>query len=87
MSAWTHDLEPEEIRAIIEGRRQFRRCPDCQGRGEQWCIETDDDCIIAPSQDGDMADWYVEKYKAHNVFKEGCETCSCVGYVVAVWED
>lgn len=29
----TFSLEIEELRAIIEGRRSYRKCPACQGRG------------------------------------------------------
>ena len=75
------------LRATIEGRRSYRKCPACLGRGYVWCYENETDALEAPDQTGDDENWYKEKYNAHDVYIEGCENCDTVGYVVAVWED
>ena len=88
MSYWDEiTISTAGLRAIIEGRRSFRKCPTCHGRGYVWCYENEVDAVEANDQTGDEESWYIDRYKAQAVWQEGCENCDTVGYVVAVWED
>lgn len=33
---YQHSLSSEQVRAIITGQMLFRRCPDCDGKGQVW---------------------------------------------------
>lgn len=79
----TFSLEIEELRAIIEGRRSYRKCPACQGRGFEWYCATQG--VVFEDQRGESEDYY--EAISDNVEKDGCETCSGLGYVVAIWEE
>lgn len=77
-------LEIDELRAIIEGRRSYRKCPACLGRGYEWFCA--DKGVVFADQDGDDESYYEDKYGSEYVDKDGCDTCYGLGYVVAVYE-
>ncbi len=84
-------LGPEELRKIIRGVTQFRKCPDCQGEGNQWTLHY----VLAddPDQDNEQfkdvsevfaTNFVVDDYPEYS-FGEcllyDCETCGSVGYI------
>jgi len=87
-------LEPEELRDIILGKTQYRRCPDCQGESETWYVEytlkerphDSDFKDLTPQQAADFRidDW--PDYDWAEVMSQKCETCNAVGYIEACSE-
>ena len=77
------ELSPEELRGIITGKTVYRKCPVCHSRGYVWCYQNDIEAMEALEQDGDSDEWYKERYNAEYVWKDGCENCDAVGFVVA----
>lgn len=76
-------LEVDELRAVIEGRRSYRKCPACMGKGFEWfCGDTGK---VFADQSGDSEEYYLDL--SEHVASEACETCHGLGYVVAIWED
>jgi hypothetical protein len=85
-------LEPSELRDIIIGKTQYRRCPDCEGRGECWYVEytlkerphDSDFKDLSPEQAANFCldDW--PDWDWAEVLTDECETCNTVGYVCAV---
>ncbi len=69
-------FQPEELRAIITGKRSYKRCPDCQGTGIVWG-DADGNALSATDA--------VER--GEDVCSEPCQDCDEVGYIVAVYED
>jgi len=72
-----------ELRAIIEGRRGYKRCPTCGGDGNIYFKEL---------ENGDTPQISKQEYSEigwENDFAgyEGCGICYGVGYVVAFYED
>lgn len=82
-------LCPEELRQIITGQIHFRKCPECQGKGETWYIEytlperphdslfkdiTEDEFTNFSLDDHPNWDWA-------EALSQECETCNTVGYV------
>ena len=85
-------LEPEELRDIIRGEIQFRKCPDCQGDGEYWTLhyvlasDTDQtneqfkDVSAQFAADFDE-DALPPEYSFGECHSYSCETCGSVGYI------
>jgi len=84
-------LDAEELRNIIKGKTEVRKCPDCQGEGQTWTLHyvlTDD-----PDQDEQMKDvsaQFAADFDEDNLPPEyswgechlyDCETCHGVGYL------
>ena len=79
--SFEHCLSNKELQAIIEGRRMYRKCPTCSGKGyEYYCGNTGH---VFPDQ-GLHEDEYNDL--SDNVGTEQCDTCKGLGYVVAVYE-
>lgn len=83
-------LEPEELRAIIKGEIEFRKCPDCEGHGESWTLHyvlADDANEIEEYKDVSAqfaADFVVDDYPEYSWGKcycYDCHTCHSVGYI------
>lgn len=84
-------LEAEELRAIIQGRIGFRKCPDCQGEGQSWTLHYT--LVDDPDQDEQQkdvspqfaADWDEDNLPPEYSWGEcalyDCETCGSVGYI------
>jgi hypothetical protein len=86
-------LEPRELRNIIKGVTKFRKCPDCQGEGNQRTLHyvlADDPNEIEETKDVSAqfaADFVVDDYPQYSYgecYLYDCETCGCVGYI-PIW--
>jgi hypothetical protein len=84
-------LELRELRAIIKGETEFRKCPDCQGEGNQWTLHyvlADDPNEIEETKDVGAqfaADFVVDDYPQYSYgqcFLYDCDTCKTVGYIL-----
>ena len=86
------EIEPDELRAIIQGKIGFRRCPDCQGEGQTWTLHyvLADDSDQDNEQQKDVSAQFAADFDEDNLppqysFGEchlyDCETCYTVGYV------
>lgn len=74
-------LEIEELRAIIEGRRVYRKCPSCFGKGfEYYCGDTGE---VFPDQSKDED--YYETITSYLCIDQ-CDNCKGLGYVIAILE-
>jgi hypothetical protein len=83
-------LSSGELREIILGKAPYRKCPDCEGRGEVCYLEyalkeRPHDSLfrdLSPQQAADfcVGDWPDYDY-AEVVFGSECETCNAVGYI------
>ena len=85
-------LDTKELRNIIEGKTNVRKCPDCQGEGQQWFLYhtlTDD-----PDQDNKqfkhVSAQFAADFDEDNLPPEyswgkcdlyDCDTCLGVGYL------
>ena len=90
ISTYGISLDPEELRDIIKGVTEFRKCPDCQGEGNQWTLHyvlADDPNEIEDTKDVGAqfaADFVVDDYPQYSYgecFLYDCETCGSVGYI------
>lgn len=91
ISEYGANLEPEELRGIIKGEIQFRKCPDCQGDGQVWTLHY----VLAddPDQDEQFKDvtaQFAADFDEDNLPQQyswgechlyDCETCHRVGYI------
>ena len=87
-------LEADELRDIIKGVTEFRKCPDCQGEGNQWTLHyilADD--LQDNEQFRDVSAQFAADFDENNLpseysfgecFLYDCETCSSVGYI-PIW--
>ena len=92
--AHTISLEPSELRAIITGKAQYRRCPDCEGTGEVWCAEytlknsplISDFKNLSSQQAADFSldDW--PDWDWAEILTDECENCNTVGYVCSAMD-
>ncbi len=69
------ELEKSELKAIIEGRRVYRRCSACRDGTE---FITDDGQLIPPTE--------LSKYKESEYYTADCEDCKGLGYVISIHE-
>ena len=63
------EFDRDELRSLISGNFQFRKCLDCSGNGWVWVDTELGEVVAAPMQTDDP-----DRYE-----KDGCETCSCLG--------
>lgn len=65
------EIEPEELRDIILGKQEYRRCPQCDGRGRVFYLNSSDEAVsfkvYDESDDKDQDDQ--------------CDNCNGVGYL------
>ena len=83
-------LEPKELRNIIKGITEIRKCPDCEGHGESWVLHyvlADDSKELEQFKDVSevfatnfVADDYPE-YSWGECYLYDCENCSGIGYI------
>ena len=83
-------MEPKELRHIINGKTETRRCPDCQGTGEQWVLhytlsdtlkEIEEFKYVEP---GFAQSFVVDdhpEYSWGECFIYDCDECKGVGYI------
>jgi hypothetical protein len=90
MSDHSCTLEPWELRDIILGKVNFRRCPECQGKGETWYIEytlkerPHDSDFIDPISEEMAANFSLDDHPEWDwaeACSAECETCKTVGYI------
>ena len=90
ISTYGITLDPEELRDIIKGVIEFRKCPDCRGKGECWTLHyvlADDPDEVEDFKDVSeqfAADFQVDDYPQYSYgecFLDECETCGSVGYI------
>jgi hypothetical protein len=69
------ELEPDDLRDIIEGKTKFRKCPSCEGSGMTFYIKDSDFPVTNKV--------YEENGGASNFDNETacCNVCRGVGYV------
>lgn len=78
-------LYPEELRAIILGKRIYKKCPNCFGTGHEWW-EWDEE--LAPGEKiRNITEDEAANMDQDKVGDEPCQNCDRVGYVIAVMED
>lgn len=84
-------MEPEELRNIIKGVTEVRRCPDCEGHGEQWVLHY----VLADDPNENEEFKNVNEVFATNFIVDDhpqyswgechlydCDTCKGVGYIM-----
>jgi hypothetical protein len=86
-------LEPEELRNIIKGKTETRKCPDCGTAGKIWTLHY----VLAndPDQDNEqfkeVSDQFAADFDEDNLPPEysygecylyDCDTCKGVGYIL-----
>jgi len=81
-------IEPEDLRMIIQGKCHIRRCPDCNGDGTIYLhYKSDDDFNPQQVSRQFYDDWESnedDEGDGPSVDDLACETCYGVGYVGAV---
>jgi RecJ-like exonuclease len=82
------DIDPEDLRSIIQGKCMIRKCPDCNGDGNvYWHYKSDDDENPRQVSRQFFDDWENRDNDEDNgpsVEEELCETCWGVGYIAAI---
>jgi len=83
------DITASDLRATIRGEMLWRKCPDCNGTGQEWWIEyalkerphdsLQRDCSAQEASDFCIDDW--PEYSYGEVGNQDCDTCDSVGYV------
>jgi len=82
MSKILWDFEASELRATIEGRRVYRKCPNCFGTGiERW--EWDETESFPKRFITEQEETNLDPDKCGH---EPCENCQTVGYIIAIHE-
>lgn len=85
-------MDSEELRAIIRGKFDFRRCPDCEGEGKEWVLhyaladdpnEIEDQKKVGAQFAADFVLADHPQYSFGECFEHECETCYGVGYIPA----
>lgn len=92
ISEYGVSMDAEELRAIIRGEYDFRRCPECEGETSVWVLHY----VLAddPNQIEDQkavgaqfaADFKLDdhpQYSYAEIFEYGCDVCHGVGYIPA----
>ena len=78
------DIDPEDLRSIIQGKCTIRKCPDCNGDGNVY-LHYKSDYDDNPQQVSSQfyADWEGDQYDefSPSVDMQPCETCYRVGYI------
>ena len=81
-------IEPEDLRKIIQGKCHIGRCPDCNGDGTIYLhYKSDDDFNPQQVSRQFYDDWESnedDEGDGPSLAVEDCETCYGVGYVGAV---
>jgi len=85
-------MDAEELRSIIRGKYDFRRCPQCGGSGKEWVLHY----ILAddPNENEEQkyvgeqfaADFLVDdhpQYSFGECVEYDCDVCHGVGYIPA----
>ena len=62
-------LETKELRALIMGKFDFRKCLDCDGKGRVWVDGDNGEIVSGPDPKRDSDDFY----------KDQCEECDGLG--------
>ncbi len=83
------DITASDLRATIRGEMLWRKCPDCNGTGQEWWIEyalkerphdsLQRNCSAQEASDFCIDDW--PDYSYGVVGNQDCDTCYSVGYV------
>ena len=85
-------MDGNELRDIIRGRMDFRRCPECEGEGKVWVLHyvlADDPNGIEDQKNvgGQFAaDFLIDdhpQYSWGECHQYGCDVCHGVGYIPA----
>lgn len=76
------ELEPSELRAIILGKRVYKKCPNCDKNGFHRLKMDDDFDVIGP-----VSDYEYEKLDEANRWEGDCDNCDALGYVIAIMEE
>jgi hypothetical protein len=83
-------LEPKELRNIIKGITEIRKCPDCEGHGESWTlhyVSADDPKELEQFKDVSevvATNFVVDDYPEYSwgeCYLYDCENCSGTGYI------
>jgi hypothetical protein len=83
-------LEPKELRNIIKGITEIRKCPDCEGHGESWTlhyVSADDPKELEQFKDVSevvATNFVVDDYPEYSwgeCYLYDCENCSGIGYI------
>lgn len=85
-------LEAEELRNIVKGKTEVRKCPDCYGDGQQWVLHyvLTDDPDQGNEQFKDVSAQFAADFDEDNLPPEysfgechlyDCDTCHGVGYL------
>lgn len=84
-------LEASELRAIIRGDVDVRKCPDCRGDGESWFLhyvladDVNENEETKEVSEQFAADFLVDNYPEYSYGEcvlYDCDTCCGVGYIV-----
>lgn len=83
------NITAEDLRATIRGEVPWRKCPDCNGTGEEWWIEyalkerphdhLQRSCSAQEASDFCLDDW--PDYDYGFVGNAPCVICNSVGYI------
>ena len=83
-------LEADELRNIIKGVTEIRKCPDCETHGKSWTlhyVSADDPNELEQFKDVSEVfaiNFVVDDYPQYSYgecFLYDCETCGSVGYL------
>lgn len=91
LSEYGITLETKELRKIIKGEIEVRKCPDCRGQGESWTLhyvlandpkETEEFKEVSESfaTNFTLADY--PEYSWGECYLYECDTCTGVGYII-----
>jgi len=90
ISEYGIDISTQELREVIRGERTFRKCPDCQGEGQEWVLHyaladdphgVEDQKVVGAQF---AADFLVDDYPQYSYGEcalHECETCWGLGYI------
>lgn len=68
-------VETQWLRDVIKGKVEFRKCPDCMGRGYIWC----EDGTIYPDQS--KPDEELQELCGEFGWTDECDCCNGLGYI------
>jgi hypothetical protein len=77
-------IEVDELRAIIEGKRVYRKCPRCNGEGTEYYKWADDNQTGEVSFVTSQEYWDNENNPMYGHAE--CENCESLGYVIGILE-
>jgi hypothetical protein len=89
------EMTSAQIRATIRGELQWRKCPDCNGEGQEWWIEyalkeRPHDALTRDCSAQEASDFCIDNWPDYDygcIGHEECRLCEGIGYVANNMED